>query len=269
MNANDPRPQWDSKDAEVDQREAERERYLQVARELGDDASITLAATDLENLRSARAAYRTARVPLDETMTALASAEGELAHAQALDALGTLDAREAVKRYERVIVAAAKVRHLAAMLPGLIASAAGVRQRVSLASHVATAREVVEETVDLGRKLLEYTRVEGAFNDAAEIGTRSNAARAAWWPIGEQLARVEFETRLAREKAAASDTGVRDLNTGRFIRDSRREERVFPTAADLEQCFQRRRQAFAAERARVEAQLAALTGQVQELGGAA
>jgi hypothetical protein len=262
----DPRSDWDTKDAQLDAIEREREHYVKVAVELGDPESFRVAEADRDDLKAARAASRAARAPLDEMFAALAVARTELVQAQAADSGGSLDAKAAVRSRERVVAAEAKLRYYSVRLPGLTASASGMRDRVSLAANVATSRSVVEETMSFVKKIFEYSRLEGVLVDAENCGRRSRADRVAWWPIAEHLALAAFRERLPREKRERRGRGVESPHG--FVRDPRDEEQWMPSEADLRRCFASRREAFAAERRRVEMQMKELGGALESFGAA-
>jgi hypothetical protein len=258
----DPRPEWDTKDLEVDAAERERERYLAVARELADDASIALAQAELDEVRSTRSAYLAVRKPVEAAIEAKFAADRALHDANVADLAGTLDGKQAIKNAERVTVLVAQVRHHAREVPMLVSEVSGARVRMHRAAKLSTAKEAAEETIGLVRGLFEFTRIEGSFQVADEAGRRTNAARAAWWPVAEQLAREAFRQRLADAKRDRGP-GTRG-NGGVFIPD---EERRLPTADDLETCFARRRAAFEAEKRRVAEQLEQIRGTLQDMGG--
>jgi hypothetical protein len=263
----DPRSNWDARDRESDVVETQLAHFVKIAKALGDPASIRLATETFDDLAKARAAYREQRAVLDEAVAAQEAAERELAVAQATEAAGTLDRKKALQMRDDVVALTAKVRHFAPVVRSAVASCQGLRERVSYATHGNAGTPVLTETRDLMKRLFEYKRLEPVFDAATAAGKKATAATAAWWPIVEAAAVDEFATRLAAAKAERADTGIPNP-AGGWLEDPRREPHVFPTRANLETVFARRRDAFAAERRRVEAQLAALTGQLADLGGA-
>jgi hypothetical protein len=131
----DPREEWSVKDLEIDQAERERERYLAVARELDDEASINLAQAELDEVRATRAAYQTARKPVDAAIEAKFAADRALNEANAVDLAGTLDAKQAIKNAERVTVLVAQARHYAREVPMLVSGVSGARVRMHRAAQ--------------------------------------------------------------------------------------------------------------------------------------
>jgi hypothetical protein len=117
-------------------------------------------------------------------------------------------------------------------------------------------RAVVSEHRDFVERLFTYRSIGAVFEDAQSAGRRSNSEKEAWVPLAEELARQDFQKRLASETPAPQPG------------DWRREPKRLPTRDDLEQCFARRSQGFHEERQRVKAQLAQLGGQLDSLGGA-
>jgi hypothetical protein len=258
-NLSDPRSAWDEKEPELDKVEAELEHYVKTAKAMGDKPTIELTSARLVEHRKVRKDYRAARTKLDEAIDANKAAGDALAKAQLAETLGTTDPKAAVSNHHAVIVAAAAMRYTAGPLGQLTASASGMRERQS-ASVASTDRDVVTETRDLVTRLFEYANPKAAYTAADDAGRRATAAKVAWWPLAEAIARDEFTERLKKEKSK------RDPNQPA---DYRRLEPYFPTADMLETCFTRRREGFNAERRRIEAQLQQMTGELENMGGAA
>ena len=263
----DPRPAWDSKEPALDQEAARRDQYIEIAETIGDPALIEMTRAHAADLSAARSAYEPARELLDQHMFDLSAARAELVSASAAVQAGSLDRERALSDHANLIAAQAKVTFLAQALPAVIASADGARVRVSRVAGGSAAHEAEAESLGFVDRLFSYENFEAAFTDAAEAGRKSRVAASVWWKIVEPVAIADFARRLAPLQADAANTGTRGSD-GRFIRDPRRVERVFPTVQDLEMCFAKRRAGFEAERARLAAQLQAFTGQLQDVGGA-
>jgi hypothetical protein len=258
--------QFDAKESERGRRKGELAAWLEIAQGLQDAPSIDVTAAQLAQFEKAESRYREERSKLEAAVAVKIEADERCRAAQLVEDVGTSDPKQALRNHEAVVVARAKARHLEQPLEALFAATKAALDAFNQTAFASLDRQVVEETRAFSRDVLE-NRPTTAREAADAAGKTANAAKAAFWLVAEEVARQEFKPRLAELQRVAEDTGVRGPD-GRFVKDRRREEPDLPTLDDLERLFTRRRNAFAAERQRLEAQIAALNGALSNLGGA-
>jgi hypothetical protein len=251
----DPRETWDEKQQrELQPIFAEIEAYLDDASELDNPE---IATSRIEELREAHGAYRVTRLELDAEARQFEEAEAALERAKQANAAGSVDAEEAVRLHLAEVAAASAVRARFARWREKVAATAAARETMVSHAYRPADRQVIAETRDFAKALLEGDSAKRAHELASAAGRASNATKAAWWPLAEALVRREFSAGLKKLKKREPDP-----------RDWRRVEEWSPSKEDLEACFAKRRAAFEAERHAVAARIAELQNNLATLGAA-
>jgi len=232
-----------------------RESYVEIARTLGGPA-LAQAQESVDDLRSTYDEYKVQFDVAEKAVRELRNALAAMIAAREVDAAGTRDGKEALKRRDLVIITEGSARVIEREVPGAISALTGTRVRVVNAIANSPLLAAVKES-ELLADLVVNRRIEFAREKAKDQATSTSAQ---YWSLAEAIVLQATSARFAAVKEA--DDRSCDLPGRVGVRNAALEPPVSPTEDDLNKVFSERSQARARKIQDVKNQIVALQGEL-------
>jgi hypothetical protein len=205
---------------------AERKAELAIAQSTHDARTIAMCEKRSEEAHECARQHLSALPALIEQERVHVDAVAEFRHAQHAEAMGTLNADEAIARANAVVVTRARVIALETALPELREAV-----RTPLKRLAGIARIDTTPSQNLAASLLDEHKAAEAISFAREQGRKATPEIEAWWIFGEEVARRRFKEELRERKESFATRAP----------DWRREGPYLPSEQDLDAVFSSRR----------------------------